>query len=507
MFTQKGNKGQVLAIVIAIMLFLTVIIPGLIYWTQNQTKWSVKQQRKSVAFNLAETGIDRGMWKLKSSTSTWDMASKGKITNGYNFDTTYTDISGGIYRIKFTSGPSSCEVTVTAEGKDSTLNEIRAIKAIFRNQVIPGAIISKDTITMGNAFSVHWGPIMSHGNIEITNAAAAQDYFPRKYSRQVVTCNQAGYARDTNGMNPPNTDNMEWWSDYDVPDLPLLDFDALRSSAAINVTVYQGTVPYVINTLNVFGCSKMKNYTGLKWWQVYDAGEGGWVDATTCKEPGNDHSGLPHVQNLFKHPFKLANRTWYWDDNGDKVFWVNDRDVAGYPYGYNAGWGVVGNFIVRGNLENNALDNLSYDFIDVSAAPGRNIPEEAYKEYTLIQRTGVDSYYDTSATNEYPGDDGYQKTRKTFRFGGETWTRGHNPPNASSTDIGIKGFLYVGKNLQIDNPMDIFGAAWIVGNTSEHDCSESFIIFYDDSLDLPALNVVLVRKLWQEIPPSSTTWP
>ncbi|MFN3966141.1 MAG: hypothetical protein ACK4JE_00365, partial [Endomicrobiia bacterium] len=221
------NKGQILPVIVGIMLFLIIIIPAFIDWIKHQSKMSLKQERKSTAFNLAEAGIDRGVWKLKSSTSTWEMASKGQVITGYNFDTVYTDVKGGVYRIKFSSGPGSREVTIISEGKDTTLQEVKAIKVIYRNQVIPGAMISKGIITWANAFSAHWGPILSHNNINITDANAAKDYFPRKFSRQVVT-SVPSYPRDTNGLAPPN-EGFDWKSDAskEVPELPILDFVAL----------------------------------------------------------------------------------------------------------------------------------------------------------------------------------------------------------------------------------------------------------------------------------------
>ena len=462
---KKINRGQVLVIVIAVMLFLMIIIPALIYWTQNQAKWSVKQQNKSIAFNLAEAGIDRGLWKVKSSTSIWNMASKGQVITGYNFDITYSDIPGGIYRIKFSSGPAGSEVTVTAEGKDSGSKEIRAIKVIFKNQTIPGAIISKGIITWANAFEAHWGPIMSHGNINITDAVAAKKYYPRKFSRQVVS-SLPSYPRDINGLTPPNTDNVEWWSDYPVPDLPQLDFATLKSSA-------QAT-----NTLNIYGCSKMSinpNPSGHPW---------GWWGSNKCNLGGaaGSHNGLKHFQNAWNHPWARKGYTWFWDQ-GDLIFTGGTAAK---------GCGIWGNVIVRGNLTNYQGDNYYFT---------GKVPSEAWREYTKITETTGD----TAATNQYPADNGYQKNRATFNFGSETWTGG---PASYNTDVGLRGFLYVGGNYDIKRDMDIYGAVWVEGSVSKATgAAERTIIFFDDSLSLPAFNVVLVRLWWGEIMPSSQAWP
>lgn len=521
----KKEKGQILIIVLAILMFLIIVIPPLVEWISNQARWSEKQYKKSIAFNLAQAGIDRGLWVLKSSTATWELVSEGGVIPGYNFDVVYNDISGGVYRVRFTSGTTSREVKIIAEGRDEKLNEVVAIEAEYRNQVIPGAVISKGIITWANAFSAHWGPIMAHNNINITDANAAKEYFPRKFSRQVVT-SVPSYPRDENGLNPPNS-GFDWWSDYPVPDLPQLDFTTLRSSAATNVAVYlsysgeDSTYKYylwkdwqpigatppsdwissaTVNTLNVYACSKMTDYNGPKWWIIYRKKKttGAISQASTlssCNLGGNSHNGQKHFQNPWRHPLHAANRVWYWDS--DVIFTGSTGDD---------GCGIIGTVIVQGNLTNYCGDNLNYNEIGLSNC---KIPPDAWQEYKyLTAKKAVDSEddlnKDTSATNEYPGDDGYQRVRSTFRFGAETWSGG---PTAANTDLGLKGFLYVGGDLNIEGQMDYYGALWVVGNVSRATgVSERSIIFYDDSLDLPALNVVLVRRSWKEIKPSSLPW-
>jgi hypothetical protein len=127
----------------------------------------------------------------------------------------------------------------------------------------------------------------------------------------------------------------------------------------------------------------------------------------------------------------------------------------------------------------------------------------AWEEYSKISKSAGD----TSAKNEYPADDGYQTNRSTFKFGSETWTGGKSPPPAANTDIGIRGFLYVGGNFDIQGPADIHGAVWVVGNVSKATGIERTVVFFDDTLDLPMLNVILERQSWDEITPTSTPWP
>lgn len=460
----KKNKGFALPAVLAMVVVLMILLPALVSWIQQDTKQTVKTSKSTLAYNLAEAGIDRGMWKLKSSTSTFSQARNGTAITGYNNDSVYSDISGGTYRIRFASGPTSREVTVYAEGRDSSSQQTRAIKAVYKNLSIPGAMISGGIITWQNAFSAHWGPVMAHGNIDINDANAAQDYFPRKYSRQVVTCNSAGYSRDTNGLTPPNTDSLEWWSDYSVPELPVLDFAALRSSAATT------------NTLNVTGCSK--GYAVSSPWSK-------WWGSNACNMSGSKHGSAnpAHFQNSWNHPAARKGYVWYWDGNINFTGDVGDE-----------GHGIWGNVIVRGNLTNYAGDNYSY------TGP---VPTNAWEEYAKISKSAGD----TSAKNEYPADEGYRTNRSTFKFGSETWTGGKSPPPAANTDIGIRGFLYIGGNFDIQGPADVHGAVWVVGNVSKAVGSERTVVFFDDTLDLPMLNVILERQSWDEIVPTSTPWP
>lgn len=444
-------RGQTLPLVLVLLTVLLVGVPAVVVLMQADTNQTVQQQRSTVAFNLAEAGIDRGMWKLKSSTGTWDKAMKGTPIAGYHNDVVYTDVAGGSYRINFSMGPGASRVSITAEGQDASTHAKRAIRVVYRNQCIPGAIISGGVVTWANAFSAHWGPVMAHDNINITDANAANEYFPRKFSRQVVTSVPAR-PRDTNGLTPPNTDNEEWWSDYDVPDLPVPDFTSLRSSAAAS------------GTLNVYGCKK----TGAS-----------WDGRSSC--PTGTHT--KHFGNPARHPLRNNNYVWYWDGDVELIGSTGADGCA-----------IYGTVICRGNLTLNTGDNLSF------TGP---VPEGAWQEYTKIRYTAGKITRDTKALNEYPADNGLQTSRSTFNFGGETWSNG---PTAGNTDVGIRGFVYCGGNLDIKGPLDIDGAVWVVGNIGKAVGSERCVVFFDDTLALPTLNVVLVRQSWDEILPANEIW-
>src|SRR5262245_45904125 len=121
----SGERGQVLAGVILLVSLLLIIVPAMVAWVRQDTKMSVKDRKTTAAFNLAEAGLDRAYWKLKSSTSTWADARAGLGIAGYKFDQVYTDVSGGAYRISITSGPNPDQVTVIAEGRDTQGGEKR----------------------------------------------------------------------------------------------------------------------------------------------------------------------------------------------------------------------------------------------------------------------------------------------------------------------------------------------------------------------------------------------
>ncbi|MEQ1918671.1 MAG: hypothetical protein ABL955_05685, partial [Elusimicrobiota bacterium] len=144
-----GGRGQVLVGVILVLMALLIMVPALVQWVQQESKIAVKDKKSASAFNLAQAAVERGMWKLKSSTSTWSAAVGGTAIAGYAFDVTYTDLPGGTYRIQFDDGTlnGAGVVTVWGEGRDAANNETRSIQAVYQNISIPGAIIAGGNLT------------------------------------------------------------------------------------------------------------------------------------------------------------------------------------------------------------------------------------------------------------------------------------------------------------------------------------------------------------------------
>ncbi|HMU95714.1 MAG TPA: hypothetical protein PKB12_01330 [Elusimicrobiota bacterium] len=462
--SSRKESGQVLIGAFVVVAVLLIFVPLMVQWGKNESKWSTRDQMTMVAFNGADGAIDRGVWKLKSSTSTWAQASTGAVIAGYDFDTTYTDLPGINYRIRFSSGPSAQQVTVVAEAKDVNTGQVRAIRASFQNMAFPGGVFTGGSIGYSDDFAAHWGPVMAHGNINISGTAAGE-YFPRKFSKQVVQkTGGVGNNRDTNGLNPPNTDNLEWWSDYPCPDLPVLDFTTMRASASVN-----STLNYRTND-NTSGSGKCVGWTVGSHNNCRSGGAtaASHYSATVC-----------HFHDSNHHPRSKDNLIWYWDSNYD-VLLTGKGTLTGHSNG------IKGTMIVRGNLTIADEDNL------VSTVA---IPSGAWREYAAI---------DTAAANQYPGDTGFQSQAATFGLGTQTWTGG--PASGAYSDVGILGFLYVGGNLSITAPYDHAGSIWVVGNVTTTSSERTYVFYLGNLPNVPVLNVVLVRQSWDEVRPSTATW-
>lgn len=393
----RSRSGQVLVGVVLLLMLLLIIVPAMVQWIQAESRASVKEQKASTAFNLAEAAVDRGMWKLKSATATWTTAVDGIEIAGYHFDAVYTDVPGGSYRINFSSTivGGTAVVMVWGEGRDSLGKETRSIQVVYQNTSVPGAIIAGGTLSQTGSAIVHWGPVLAMNDISLSGSSLTRHY-PRKLSKQTVL------PYDTNGVTPPNTDNLEWWSDYDVPDLPQFDFTALRSSAAAT------------NTLNCDG-----NYS-----------------STTQQVPCGGTCTDCSVNNIYKDNRFNSNYVWYWDNN------VTLHST-----------GIKGTVIVRGNL-----DAAGGDEYGPGSTPSFNvnmtIPADAYLEYQKI---------DTASVNQFPGDTGYESTANTYTLGScNTSCEG----SASGSDLGFYGFVYVGGDVNFTGDADIYGAVWVVGDWS-----------------------------------------
>lgn len=536
----KKRKGFLLVGVMLAFLFLLLIVPVMLKWVQDDTRIAVKDQKSSIAFNLAEAAVDRGYWKVKSSVATFNSLMAGNTISGYNFDATYSDISGGTYRIKISSGPDESQVTIVGEGRDSVDRETRAIKAVYTNTSVPAPVLSGGLMRADAVESVnHWGPMMSKGDIIL---ASGYPYYPRKLSQGTVK------PRDsTNDTNPPNTDSLEWWSNYNVPDLPIFDFTVMRASAAATGTLNCQSVSVTCtgnscNNINSVGNSSTyctctaqwrgsactdsgancscsgsgssktctgygctgppgancantipKKCSGSDCIDTDGAGTGcactpasnmqccrsaTYGGAVTCDYGGAGCTNCTLSNNFHQLGFRDMDYTWYWDNNAT----------------WNGYIGLRGTVVIRGNMSILGDKDDRYcktDDTGSSVTPGCTVavPPQAWREYQK---------FDTASTNQYPADTGYHQNALTYKIGTSS-----TESSASGGDLGIYGLLYVGGNLSRAGSTDIYGAMWVVGTTTGTD---NTMVFYNSKLKVPTLNVVFTRDSWQETTPSTQAW-
>ncbi len=219
-----SRRGQMaLMMVLTILMFLLIMVPVIEKFVQNEGKWSMKSRKTGLAFNLAEAGIDRAVWKLTESTDMWNVTSSQTVT-GYNFDKTYADIEGGEYSIEISSHPTdSKKRIVKSVGKDFSSKEFRAIKVVYKNTASADfATRAEGQVTNAGllAFShIEWGPVIAGVNINATGHT-----YPRYFSAGHVTPQDGGSTL-------PGTDDVYWWSYYDIPNTPEIDFDFYIASA------------------------------------------------------------------------------------------------------------------------------------------------------------------------------------------------------------------------------------------------------------------------------------
>ncbi len=224
----NGERGQVLAIVVVILLVVSILVPVMVQYTMREATWTAKQAANTTAFHMAEAGIEKGYMAISLSTLTWKSLQDGVLIDNYQFDKKFTDLSGaGSYAISITSGPDTEQVTIISVGIDKFSRETRAIKAVYANATLGNTAIMGGTgVTWdGNNMYVEWGSIISPNEI-IPRAGALH---PQMWSADDID------TLDTNGSAAPNCDspNCWFWHSYysGIPPMPTIDFNFYKSSA------------------------------------------------------------------------------------------------------------------------------------------------------------------------------------------------------------------------------------------------------------------------------------
>lgn len=248
----KNSKGQFLVGAILLLVVLAVLVPVMVLYVQNESRWSTKQGQNANAFQLAEAALDRGYQKVTESTNTWAGIQSGSAMTGYNFDTSYTDLPGGSYAISVTSGPGSQVATIIGIGRDARKKEVRALQTVYANTPLgSNAIRSQSGVTIsGTNVEVEWGSVAANSSI----ATLGRNH-PLFYSAAGIT------PQDANGSAPPNTDSRQWWSYMsNMPPSPYIDFAFYKSSAQASGTYYATTQNWAPPCGDAASCNTGKTY-------------------------------------------------------------------------------------------------------------------------------------------------------------------------------------------------------------------------------------------------------
>lgn len=229
-------RGQVLVVVLVILIIISTLVPLMVFYTQREAIWTAKQARNTTAFHLAEAGTEKAYLAISRSTQTWVNLQAGTLLDNYQFDTAFTDISGGQYAISITSGPEEQQATIISVGRDSLNRETRALKVIYTNSPLGGtAIYSSGGAQIDGGVEVEWGAVVSPGTVAADSRASPQFW------------SAAGITSYDTDASPPNCDspNCCQWHAYatNIPPAPLIDLSFYKSSATAQSGCPTGGTP------------------------------------------------------------------------------------------------------------------------------------------------------------------------------------------------------------------------------------------------------------------------
>jgi hypothetical protein len=316
----------------------------------------------------------------------WTIVSTGTLP-GYNFDKVYEDVGRGSYTIKISSDLVDADKRIVESvGRDSTGNEVRRVKAVLIND--NSAEFATRAVNMvsntGGNDHIELGPVISGNSIDATGRT-----FPRYFSAGHVTPQDGG-------STTASTDDVYWWSYYEIPPMPDIKFSLYKSSAEKQWTDYARAAPN--------GCG---NGTSSRYYYVGNAEFKGCQDTT--------------------------GRTYY--ITGDVTF------KAGGGGNFIRGTIIMlGNFIISGDGGSNGSYNA-------------RLPPEAWKEYGNAWSHYVDEFddhADTPANYAAAVSGNYLATNKTYPLNsvmvhGFLYTGG-NQGLVGGGNCNINGVLLSGNN-------------------------------------------------------------
>lgn len=440
----KTRKGQTLVIALLLMVIAAILVPIMVKRGQNESKWTMKQARTTTAYHLAEAGQDRAIWYLVQAQTNWMTALSGTPITNYNGDTQYSDVAGGLYNIKITSGPLAYQVTVLTKGRDTSTNEVRAIRGVYSGAALLSGMVAQGTFNYENTFTVYWGQVVSYTSINQT--AGSPPYHPVKVSKGAVV------PWDSN-PTAPNADTTKNYTAYSqsltVP--PQVDFDYYRAKAKATRAPNPATVL----------CGKSAGSNGGQ--------TAGWVGTGYF-----DGTGEAKFSNYI---FDCSTCVFFFESGKVKT----DKCGASKDY-----LNLEALIVYTQNIHIHANGANPYTV---------NVPTDAWKQYTA--GTPVNPYTpDTAALDQYPGDGGLNVVRPTYTIPNATF-------DGTGTGMAFRGFLYTykfdcggGINSQVGQMQVGPGGTDVT----------TMYIYFDPTIaaNVRYVKSQISRESWDEI---KTTWP
>lgn len=250
---RRGEPGQALIVAVALLVFLLIVVPALVSLVVRESKDVIRSKEQSAAYDLAEAGIERGLWKLQDDPGYFDLLSSAAIA-GYAFDRTYSDLPStgtpaGAYAVLLSSYSlfadavsGQTERVITAVGRDALRRETAAVELVVETPAVAHAPLEAQSVGLVGTGVVHWGPIISLSSMSFSGAAIRR--YPRKYARGSIT---AGPSDTDTDPAEPNYDtdspapHSEFWSFNEPPgvadppgvDVPYYRWLAQCSSCAV----------------------------------------------------------------------------------------------------------------------------------------------------------------------------------------------------------------------------------------------------------------------------------
>lgn len=172
---KKNKNGQVLFLVFLIVLIITILGISLLHMSRMESIQIQRQIHYIQAFNLAESGIERALWKMTNSPNWMDGWTEESLGNGY-------------YSVKIEKLNIPNRYKIVSTGKVgyglARITKIILLEVEIRNKKWPFAFDyvlfwgnpfeSSISLMLRNGVNVK-GNVFVYGNIEIENNAEVTD--------------------------------------------------------------------------------------------------------------------------------------------------------------------------------------------------------------------------------------------------------------------------------------------------------------------------------------------